>query len=82
MQDASFYLTMAAAGLLAITILSVSILRGWREWIAYKRSELREISAGRSLTEDSSPSATSRIEMADLKERLKKLEAIAAGVEL
>jgi hypothetical protein len=28
------------------------------------------------------PSATSRIEVADLKERVKKLEAIAAGIDI
>jgi hypothetical protein len=28
------------------------------------------------------PSATARIEIADLKERIRKLEAIAAGVDL
>lgn len=81
MQDASLYMTIAAASLLAITIVSITALRGWNEWISYKRLELREIQDYRVQNEGNGPSATSRIEMADLKERLKKLEAIAAGVE-
>ncbi len=82
MQDTPYYLIIASAGLLAIAILSATVLRGWHEWITYKKMELREHHAARSPGEDYDTSATSRIEMADLKERLKKLEAIAAGVEL
>ncbi len=82
MQDAPFYLTMAATGLIAITIISISLLHGWREWVAYKRMELREMHHIAQNGDNAGSNATSRIEIADLKERLKKLEAIAAGVEL
>jgi hypothetical protein len=51
-------------------------LRGWRDWIALKSREIEQ------RREDNPPTATSRIEVADLKERIRKLEAIAAGVEL
>ncbi len=82
MQDASFYMTMAASGLIAITIISISVLNGWREWVAYKRMQLREMHHVAQNSDNGGSNATSRIEIADMKERLKKLEAIAAGVEL
>ncbi|WP_404339885.1 hypothetical protein AB2M62_09585 [Sphingomonas sp. MMS12-HWE2-04] len=56
-------------------------LSGWRGWLELKR---RELDRGHDGDADSTPmpSAASRIEMADLKERIRKLEAIAAGVDL
>lgn len=79
-SDLSAYLLVAAAALGALTIVSLVALRGWRDWIALKRDE---IAAGHSVPQDPAvPHAGSRIEIADLKERLRKLEAIAAGVDL
>ena len=74
-------LTTAAIALTALAIVSLVALRGWRDWIQLKREEL---AAGHApLTHDATvPHAGSRIEIADLKERLRKLEAIAAGVDL
>ncbi|ABF51938.1 hypothetical protein [Sphingopyxis alaskensis] len=74
-------LTTAAIALTALTIVSLVALRGWRDWIQLKREEL---AAGHTqLAHDPTvPHAGSRIEIADLKERLRKLEAIAAGVDL
>jgi hypothetical protein len=74
-------LTAAAVALTALTIVSIVALRGWRDWIQLKREEL---AGGHSaLAHDPGvPHAGSRIEIADLKERLRKLEAIAAGVDL
>ena len=74
-------LTAAAVALSALAIVSIVALRGWRDWIQLKREEL---AAGHApLAQDAHvPNAGSRIEIADLKERLRKLEAIAAGVDL
>ena len=74
-------LTAAAVALAALTIVSIVALRGWRDWIQLKREEL---AAGHApMAQDAHvPHAGSRIEIADLKERLRKLEAIAAGVDL
>jgi len=74
-------LTAAAVALSALAIVSIVALRGWRDWIQLKRDEL---AAGHvAVAHDATvPHAGSRIEMADLKERLRKLEAIAAGVDL
>jgi hypothetical protein len=78
-QDPSFYLTVSAIVLAAVIVLTAAGLRGWREWIEFKRAELE--SQHRPSTEGV-PSAVSRIEVADLKERVKKLEAIAAGIDI
>lgn len=80
MESAYLYMTIAATALLAIALLSSTMLRGWRDWLAFKRHEMEAHShiGGNG----GSPSTTSRIEIADLKERIRKLEAIAAGVEL
>ena len=73
--------TTAAIALAGLSIVSLVALRGWRDWIQLKREEL---AAGHApLAQDPAvPHAGSRIEIADLKERLRKLEAIAAGVDL
>ncbi len=80
-SDLAANLALAVVALGALTIVSVAMLRGWRDWIALKRDEL---AAGhRPAAHDPGvPHAGSRIEIADLKERLRKLEAIAAGVDL
>ena len=70
--------TAAAVALSALSIVSLVALRGWRDWIQLKREEL---AAGHAPApqDQGVPNAGSRIEIADLKERLRKLEAIAAG---
>lgn len=80
MNDPTFYLTMAVAGLAGLAMLSVAALTGWRGWLQLKQQEL-DHHHGPS-HEATVPSATQRIEIADLKERIRKLEAIAAGVDL
>ncbi|SIN94756.1 hypothetical protein SAMN02745824_2398 [Parasphingorhabdus marina DSM 22363] len=76
MPESTIYLLTAAFTVIGVTAVSLVALRGWRDWIALKTRELEQQRA------DSPPTATSRIEVADLKERIRKLEAIAAGVEL
>lgn len=78
MFDPVFYLTMAAAALTATAMLTFAGLAGFRGWLDLKRQQLvRGVGADAGV-----PSAGARIEIADLKERIRKLEAIAAGVEL
>jgi len=64
--------------LTALAMVSLAMLRGWSLWLALKHREL-DIASKADLAQ---PSVSSRIEIADLKERLRKLEAIAAGVDL
>ncbi len=68
-------LLLATTALLAIAIITAAALMGWQGWLALKSRELDRASP------ESIP-AQSRIELADLKERIRKLEAIAAGVDL
>ncbi len=74
--------------LLPIGLLSTSIILGlaaagwtglkaWNGWLELKRFELTHDAGDRHL-----PPANGRIEIADLRERVRKLEAIAAGIDL
>ena len=83
MTDPNFYITMASAGLAGLGMVTVAGLAGWRGWLALKQQELHVAGAGRhEPVADATPNAGARIEIADLKERIRKLEAIAAGVDL
>ncbi len=78
MSDPINTLALASFATVALCIASIAALKGWREWLELKRLEL-----GRAPMRDLSPPSTgARIELADLKERVRKLEAIASGVEL
>ena len=69
---------IVAGTALAITLmLCIATTRAWRRWIDYKKLEL----ASRRGT-DAEEDVGVRIELAAVRERLKKLEAIASGVEL
>ena len=80
-SDLATNLITAAVVLSALSIISLAALRGWRDWIQLKREELAA-GHGPAANDPAVPHAGSRIEIADLKERLRKLEAIAAGVDL
>ncbi|MDC8754988.1 hypothetical protein OIK40_10090 [Erythrobacter sp. sf7] len=71
----------AMSSLVAVIVIAAALLRGWQEWLALKRQEL-ERSAPSEAAEEGPGFGTARIELADLKERIRKLEAIASGVEL
>jgi hypothetical protein len=79
--DPNLYITLSVSGLAGLAMVTAAGLSGWRGWLALKRQELTQHVAT-SQTEPAMPSAASRIEVADLKERIRKLEAIAAGVDL
>ena len=70
-------------GVLAISIFaglglaSWAGLKGWQGWLELKRLELTQAAGDRTL-----PPAGGRIEIADLRERVRKLEAIAAGIDI
>ncbi|NTZ41745.1 hypothetical protein G7A66_01310 [Altererythrobacter sp. SALINAS58] len=70
-------IVLPLTALLATIIVTAAILRGWQGWLALKERELDRTS-GDVLR---NPTA-GRIELADLKERVRQLEAIANGVEL
>jgi hypothetical protein len=78
MDNLTITITMATAAFAAIALMSLVGLKGFTAWLDLKRAELdrdRQVDIA-------TPSANNRIEIADLKERIRKLEAIAAGVDL
>jgi hypothetical protein len=68
---------IAASVLMTIGTAAFAGLKGWNAWLELKRIELSHAGADRVM-----PPAGNRIELADLKERVRKLEAIAAGIDL
>lgn len=67
---------IAAAAIAGIGGASWAGLKAWTGWLELKRMELSQQCGDRVL-----PPAGGRIEIADLKERIRKLEAIAAGID-
>jgi hypothetical protein len=68
---------MATTIIIAVTIAALVMLKGWQGWLDLKRMELT------GPRDDAPfPAAGNRIELADLKERVRKLEAIAAGIDI
>jgi hypothetical protein len=80
--DPNLYITLSVSGLAGVAMVTAAGLSGWRGWLEFKRQELAGHHASGVQAEPAMPSAASRIEIADLKERIRKLEAIAAGMDL
>ena len=76
MNEPLTLLALSGSGLAGLAIAVFAGLKGWQGWLEVKRLEI----AGHR-QEPRSP-AMERIEMADLKERIRKLEAIASCVDL
>ncbi|HEX8532833.1 MAG TPA: hypothetical protein VF662_01565 [Allosphingosinicella sp.] len=73
MNDPTMIMMAASAALVGIGIASAATLRAWSGWLELKRLEL-----------DFGPSRRggAKPEVAELKERVRKLEAIASGIEI
>ena len=80
MTDPVLYVTISVVGLAGLAMLIAAGLAGWREWLRLKNRELDQ--HGATVAPPAGATAGTRIEMADLRERIRKLEAIAAGVDL
>jgi len=73
-------LVMAGTCLVGLIVVASALLKAWQGWLELKRQELGQTS--RAMPDEHTGVGTARIELADLKERIRKLEAIASGVEL
>lgn len=77
---------LAVTALLGLTIVTAALLRGWQGWLALKARELETRSTQPMRSEfreiETRGDGAGRIEIADLRERIRKLEAIASGVDL
>ena len=73
MTDPASLIALTGSGLLAVGLASVAALRGWAGWLELRRIEL----AGRRCGVPRRGAA----ELADLRARVRRLEAIANGGE-
>jgi hypothetical protein len=74
MNDAAMLMAMASAGIVGLAIVSAALLRGWTGWLEVRRLEIQ---GSRASEEAPAPPP----ELRDLRERVRKLEAIANGVD-
>ncbi|HEX8239342.1 MAG TPA: hypothetical protein VF574_06340 [Allosphingosinicella sp.] len=72
MTDPASLATLTGSGLLAIGLASAALLRAWHGWLELRRAEL---------TRGGGVRRSGRPELADLKARVRRLEAIASGGE-
>jgi hypothetical protein len=77
--SAEYLLILSGAALIGIAMLGSLAAWSWAGWLKLKT---RELDARPRNTSDDLPAISQRIDLADLKERIRKLEAIAAGVDL
>ncbi|HEV2866473.1 MAG TPA: hypothetical protein VGX37_08150 [Allosphingosinicella sp.] len=75
MNDPALLVALGSAGTLAVSAAAGAALKGWQGWL-----EIRRMQAGRAAVRR--PSAGARTDLADLKARVRRLEAIAHGGEL
>ena len=69
MSDALPFLTIALAGLAGIGLAAGAALRGWNDWLELRRMRIQAGASG-----------AGRPRIGELRERVRRLEAIASGV--
>jgi hypothetical protein len=75
-------LVFSAAALGITAMLCLAATRAWKGWLELRRLEIASRAVRPEAAEAAEDGIGMRIELADVRERLKKLEAIASGVEL
>jgi hypothetical protein len=68
---------LAASVIAGLGGASFAGLKAWNGWLELKKMELAQVAGDRGL-----PPAGGRIEVADLRERVRKLEAIDSGIDI
>ena len=76
MTDGGDTLLLLAVLLATVAMLSVALLKGWEDWLRLRRLELDEGGA-----RPRRSAARQRLDLIDLKDRVKRLEAIADGLD-
>lgn len=77
MSEPLTWMAMASFALLGLTMLLFAGLKGWQGWLELKRLELTGAQAQPRVGD-----MAERIELADLKERIRKLESLASCIDL
>ena len=67
------------AWIVCTVVASIALLKAWNGWLALKRLE---IDASRSPDTENVDSPAGRISLADLRQRVRRLEAIAEGIDI
>ncbi len=70
---------VSSASLAGLAMVAASAIWAWSAWLKLKARELDQF---RPAAAGDTGSISQRIDLADLKERIRKLEAIAAGVDI
>lgn len=78
MSETLMTLTLASFGLTGLCVTVMAGLKGWQGWLEVRRMEV----AGSGPQREPRSQTSDLIEMADLKERVRKLESIAACIDL
>jgi len=73
MDDPASLAALSASGLVAVGLASAALLKAWHGWLELRRDSLGSSGARR---------AGGRREVSELRERVRRLEAIASGGEV
>ncbi|HEX6377405.1 MAG TPA: hypothetical protein VFZ91_16985 [Allosphingosinicella sp.] len=77
MTDPASLIALSGSALVAVGLASAAGLKGWTDWLELRRLQLAGRRGGLAR-----PAPGPRREVADLRERVRRLEAIANGAEL
>jgi len=73
---------LGSCSLIALGVIGAVFSWSWKGWLQLQHHQLEHGHyAGGGQTVGDIPAVANRIDLADLRERIKKLEAIAAGVD-
>lgn len=83
----SHTIVIAVTALIGLAIVTAAMLHGWKSWLALRSRELEQSYAPPYAPNGGGALVTcthslARIEVADLRERVRKLEDIAAGIDV
>ncbi len=81
MVPADSLIILAASALIGLALVGTVFAWSWKAWLDLRRHALDSGAGRNSYGGGDVPAVANRIDLADLRERIKKLEAIAAGVE-
>jgi hypothetical protein len=76
MNDPASLVALSGSGFVAVGLASAALLKAWHGWLDLRRLELDSRRGSRRRT-----ASGGRVEVADLRERVRRLEAIANGAE-